>query len=92
MNSFIRKLLTAKISYPTMTVQTARTLITRYTDDLPEDMLEEIVDFIQFIRYKRLHETPESLIQQELRQLQLQAGARLEAEFENLEQYPKLHE
>jgi hypothetical protein len=76
-----------------MTAQTARTLIAHYTDDLPEELLEEIVDFIQFIRYKRLHETPETLIQQELQELQQAAGARLEAKFENLdEQYPKLHE
>jgi hypothetical protein len=76
-----------------MTAQTARTLIARYTDDLPEEMLEEIVDFIQFIRYKRLHETPETLIRQDLQVLQQQAGARLEARFENLdEHYPKLRE
>jgi hypothetical protein len=76
-----------------MTAPSAHQLIARYTHDLPEDLLNEIVAFIQFVRYKRLKEGGESGIAADLQLLRQQEWAHLEQEFSDLDaKYPRQDE
>lgn len=75
-----------------MTTQHARTLIAQYTEDLPEELLREVVDFIEFVRLKHLS-LPETLAATELREMRQDEQLHLDQDFENLNRdYPKLND
>lgn len=72
-----------------MTTQTFQKLINEGIKGLPRDMLAEIVDFIYFIRKRKLQpevfeeELQHTLLNAELHQLSREEEAHLEKEFEN---------
>lgn len=60
----------------------------RYSKGLPEDALQEILDFIQFIRQKRLKK-PVDDVTAELSDLSFSQTAHVEEEFKDYKQlYP----
>jgi hypothetical protein len=59
----------------------------RYAKGLPEDALQEILDFIQFLRQKRINKPADNLTA-ELSSLSASQTAHLEEEFED---YKKLY-
>lgn len=79
-----------------MTAQTYQELIYEGIKGLPTDTLGEIVDFIFFLRKRKLHpeafeeELQSTLIRSELLQLNRNESEHLEKEFENYDKlYPK---
>lgn len=66
--------------------------VLKYTKGLPEDALQEIIDFIQFIRQKKM-KSPTDDITAELSGLDYAQTAHLEGEFKDYKQlYPNEHE
>ena len=62
--------------------------IERQTEDLPEEILREILDFIQFLRIKK--QTDNIDLSAELSQLNLSEQSHLEEEFKDYKTvYPK---
>lgn len=62
--------------------------IERQTEDLPEEILREILDFIQFLRIKK--QTDNTDLSAELSQLNLSEQSHLEEEFKDYKTvYPK---
>lgn len=57
----------------------------KYSKGLPEDVLQEILDFIQFVRHKRLKKTDDS-ITADLSELNLSQTTHVEEEFKDYKQ------
>ncbi len=79
-----------------MTTQTYQKLINEGIKGLPADTLAEIVNFIYFIRKRKLQpevfeeELRQTLLNRELHQLNREEEAHLEKEFENYDTiYPR---
>ena len=79
-----------------MTNQAYQKLIYEGIRGLPADTLAEIVDFIFFLRKRKLHpeafeeELKSTLLHSDLKQLSRNEEAHLEKEFENYDElYPK---
>ena len=65
---------------------TTRQLLARYTADLPADLLQEVLDYVQFLRLRRLPHAPADVLRTELELSQQHEWQHLEDEFVDFEQ------
>lgn len=64
---------------------TTRQLLAHYTADLPADLLQEVLDYVQFLRLKRLPEAPLDVLRTEVQLLRQHEWQHLEQEFADLD-------
>ncbi len=65
---------------------TTRQLLARYTADLPADLLQEVLDYVQFLRLRRLPQAPADVLHTALQLGQLHEWQHLEEEFADFDQ------
>ncbi len=66
---------------------TTRQLLIRYTADLPADLLQEVLDYVQFLRLKRLSAAaPADVLRTEIQLGQQHEWQHLEDEFADFDQ------
>lgn len=62
-------------------LDTTRELLARYTADLPNDLLQEVLDYVHFLRLKRLPHASADVLRTELQLSQQHEWQHLEDEF-----------
>jgi hypothetical protein len=65
---------------------TTRQLLARNTADLPAELLQEVLDYVQFLRLKRLPQAAADVLRTELLLGQQHEWQHLEEEFADFEQ------
>ena len=70
-------------------VATTRQLLAHYTADLPADLLQEVLDYVQFLRFKRLGKAVPAALPMALQQGRQHEWQHLEEEFADFDrQFP----
>ena len=64
---------------------TTRQLLAHYTADLPAELLQEVLDYVQFLRLKRMPEASADVLRTEVQLLRQHEWQHLEDEFAHLD-------